>query len=396
MTGSPAHDQFLSSRSEVEPFYAMDILARANMLKEQGHDIDFLCVGQPAAQAPLAAREAAAQLMASGSIGYTDAAGRLDLREGISEHIKRSYGQSVSPSRIFVATGSSAGFSLAFLSLFDAGDAVAIATPGYPAYRNILKSLSLKTVEIQTTADDRWAITPELVRKAHKDTPLKGILVASPANPSGTMMTPDALKELIACCDELGIRFISDEIYHGLTYSDETGLEEASALQFSDTCIVINSFSKFFCMTGWRVGWMVLPETMIRPVERLAQSLYISAPEISQVAALAALDCMDELETIRQGYLKNRNLLLKRLPELGFAKILPIDGAFYAYADASQHTDNTMDFAFTLLEQAGVAATPGFDFDQERGNAFMRFSFAGNFDVIDKALNKMESFLNQR
>lgn len=393
MTKTKMADQILSRRGDVEPFHAMDVLAQANVLKENGADIDYLCVGQPSAPAPKAALDAARNLLSGGVVSYTDAAGRLDLRREISEFILKRYGQEVSSDRIFITTGSSAGFNLAFLSLFDPGDRVAIATPGYPAYRNILKALSLEVVEIETTEEDRWAISPQALAKEHSRKPLNGILIASPANPSGTMMSPQALKELVFACDDLNIRFISDEIYHGLIYPEQSGIAEATALEFSDQPIIINSFSKYFCMTGWRIGWMVLPQSMVRPVERLAQSLYISAPELSQVAAAAALQATDELDLIRNQYLENRALLLDRLPKMGFANILPIDGAFYAYADATQHTNDSMVLARKILNEAHVAVTPGLDFDVERGHRYLRFSFAGSQQTIKRALDKIETLL---
>lgn len=394
MTVKPNANHFLSIRSQVEPFHAMDVLASANRMQDDGHDITFLCVGQPSAAAPAAARQAATRLLENGPIGYTDAAGRLDLRKRLARHVADSYAMDVDASRIFVTTGSSAGFLLAFLTLFDAGDRVAIASPGYPAYRNILGALGLEIVEIATREEDRWSVTPQQLRQCNREGPISGLLIASPANPTGTMMTPQSLGELIECCDELDIRFISDEIYHGLDYAEVTGIHAETALKYSDKAVVINSFSKYFCMTGWRVGWMVLPADCVRTVERLAQNLYISAPEISQVAALHALDCVQELDAIKAGYLQNRNLLLERLPQLGFEKILPIDGAFYAYADATRHTNDTMKFATRMLEQAHIAVTPGLDFDRDRGHRFVRFSFAGSSETVNAALDRLESWLS--
>ncbi len=393
MIENPNANHFLSIRSQVEPFHAMDVLAAANQMQKDGVEIDFLCVGQPAAQAPMAARRAVADLMERGVIGYTDAAGRRDLRERLSVHMLDTYNVTVDAARIFITTGSSAGFTLAFLSMFDVGDRVAIAAPGYPAYRNILKALGLEVIEVETREEDRWAVTPHQVEQIHREKPLAGILIASPANPTGTMMTPQALHQLIDCCDDLGVRFISDEIYHGLTYAEVTGVEEVTALQYSDKVIVINSFSKYYCMTGWRVGWMILPQHCVRSVERLSQSLYISAPEMSQVAAMHALDCRQELEQVRLSYQVNRQLLLEKLPQLGFERILPIDGAFYAYADATRHTNDTMEFARQMLNQAHVAVTPGLDFDQGRGHRYLRFSFAGDTRTMESALQRMEDWL---
>ena len=394
MTESPNANHFLSIRSQVEPFHAMDVLAAANQMQKQGVDVDYLCVGQPAAPAPLAAREAAAAHLQNSSIGYTDANGRRDLRERLSVYLQDTYQVDIDPARICVTTGSSAGFMLAFLTLFDAGDRVAIAAPGYPAYRNILKSLGLEVVEIETHEADRWAVTPEQVQEVHRQKPLSGILIASPANPTGTMMTPDALEQLVRCCEDLGIRFISDEIYHGLTYEEVTDVKTVTALKYSNRVVVINSFSKYFCMTGWRVGWMILPEDCVRTVECLAQSLYISAPELSQVAAMHALDCKQELEQVRLSYLTNRKFLLERLPQLGFDKVLPIDGAFYAYADATRHTNDTMNFAKQMLQHAHVAVTPGLDFDQGRGHRYLRFSFAGDNQTMVSAMQRIEDWLS--
>ncbi|MEM9733893.1 MAG: aminotransferase class I/II-fold pyridoxal phosphate-dependent enzyme [Pseudomonadota bacterium] len=371
----------------------MDVLAKATQKRRAGEDIAFLCVGQPAAPAPKAALDATRAMLQDGVVSYTDAGGRLDLQQALSAHMECRYGVSVGPHRIFITTGSSAGFNLAFLTLFNPGDRVAIAAPGYPAYRNIMKALSLDVVEIATGAETRHALSPELLLAEHQKAHLAGVLVASPANPTGTMMAPEALQAIVAFCDDAGIRFISDEIYHGLAYSEETGIAEQTALAFSDDVIVINSFSKYYCMTGWRIGWMVLPQAMVRPVERLAQSLYISAPELSQVAAVEALTAVEELEAVKRGYAQNRALLLERLPAMGFASIMPVDGAFYAYADASPFTNDTMQLAHALLDKAGVAATPGLDFDPMNGQRMMRFSFAGDFPTMTKAMDRMETFL---
>jgi aspartate/methionine/tyrosine aminotransferase len=393
MTCGREANHFMSTRSKVEPFHAMDVLAKANQMRVQGKDIAFLCVGQPASGAPVAARQAAAELLENGAIGYTDAIGRPDLRARLAVHMEDTYGVTVDPGRIVVTTGSSGGFTLAFLALFDPGDRIAVAAPGYPAYRNIIKTLGLEIEEIEVREEDRWSITPDQIIRAHAKAPLSGILVASPSNPTGTMMTPQALSALMSCCDDLGIRIISDEIYHGLTYHEDTHIETATALQFNDSAIVINSFSKYYCMTGWRVGWMILPSDCIRSVERLSQSLYISAPELSQVAAMHALDCKAELERVRHGYRANRQLLMDRLPQLGFGNVLPIDGAFYAYVDAHRLTNDTMDFANQMLDQAHVAVTPGLDFDQGRGHRYLRFSFAGNQNTLISALDRIESWL---
>ena len=384
----------VSSRADVRPFLAMDVLRDATRMRAEGRDVVMMCVGQPAAPAPRAAREAAARLAEHGPVGYTDAAGRADLREGLARYIARTYDREVDPARLFVTTGSSAGFNLAFLLLFEPGARVAMAAPGYPAYRNIMQALSIEPVEIAVDASSRWALHRERLEAEHRRRPLDGVLLASPGNPTGTMTEPDALAELVRFCDDEGIRVVSDEIYHRLVYLDAPA--ERSALQFTDEAVVVNSFSKYFCMTGWRIGWLVLPERMVRPMERLGQNLYISAPEISQAAALAALDAEDELEAVRQGYVRNRALLLDRLPRMGFGEILPMDGAFYAFAELGDPAEDSHAFCLELLEATGVAITPGRDFDLERGGRFVRISFAGAHDEVAEACRRMEDWLGSR
>ncbi|MEM7462763.1 MAG: aminotransferase class I/II-fold pyridoxal phosphate-dependent enzyme, partial [Pseudomonadota bacterium] len=268
----------------------------------------------------------------------------------------------------------------------------AIPSPGYPAYRNILRALSLEPVEIATAAADRWILTPEKLLEAHKQKPIRGVLVANPNNPNGTMMQPEAFQDLFNASQEAGIRFISDEIYHGLTY----GTPELTALSLGDDAFIINSFSKYFCMTGWRVGWMIVPENMIETIDRLQQNIFICAPEISQIAAVAAFDGIDELDAVKRGYEKNRELFLKRLPGLGFKTIQPIDGAFYAYCDATALTNDSSDFAKRLLEEAAVAVTPGCDFDTENGDSWLRFSFCGEFERLSEGFDRIEAWLKHR
>ena len=378
-----------SRRSAIAPFHAMDVLAAANALDAAGRRIMHMEIGEPGAPTPDVVREAARAALEGGRIRYTDALGWRPLRERIALHYRERYGVDVDPGRVVVTTGSSGGFNLAFLAAFDAGDRVAIATPGYPAYANILRALDLEVVELRTRAEDRHAITPALVEAAHAQKPLAGLIVASPANPTGTMTTPDALAELIAVASDLGIRFVSDEIYHGLVYQGTA----ATALARSEETIVVNSFSKYYCMTGWRVGWMVLPPSLVRSVERLGQNLYICAPDLSQRAALVAFDATADLERIREGYAANRKLLLERLPQIGFDEIFPADGAFYIYASSRRFTNDSADFARRMLHEAGVAATPGMDFDRENGSAYIRFSFAGSTDDIDEASRRIADWL---
>ncbi|WP_432283679.1 aminotransferase class I/II-fold pyridoxal phosphate-dependent enzyme [Aminobacter sp. BA135] len=377
----------ISRRGEVEPFHAMDILAEANRLRALGAPVISMAVGQPSDPAPQRVRDAAAAALKLGRIGYTDALGLADLRKAISAHYAEHYRIDVPVSRIAVTTGSSAAFNLAFLAMFDAGDRVAIAAPGYPAYRNIMGALGLDVVEIEL--EGAAYLHAEHLRTAHAQKPLKGVLFASPANPTGAVVPAGDLKALVDTARELGIAVISDEIYHRLSY----GAPDVTALTYDSDVTVINSFSKYYCMTGWRIGWMVLPDRLVRPVERIAQSLYISAPELSQVAAIEAFNVTDELEVIKARYAWNRELLAKRLPELGFSFAAPMDGAFYAFCDVSRLTNDSMEFASRMLAEAHVAATPGRDFDPLAGHRFMRFSYAGSHDDMIESMDRLERWL---
>ncbi len=379
----------ISNRSAVEPFHAMDVLARASQRSRDGHPVISMAVGQPAHPAASAVREAASKALEAGRIGYTDALGTDALRRAISQHYEHRYGVMVEPSRIAVTTGSSAGFNLAFLTFFDIGDRVAITRPGYPAYRNILAALGLEAVEIPAGADSGFTLTPEALEAAAADGPIAGVLLASPANPTGTVTGRQALSALIDYCDSAGITFLSDEIYHGLSYGDE----ETTALSLTDRAVVINSFSKYYCMTGWRVGWMVLPQDAVRSVERVAQSLYISAPELSQIAACAAFGATEELERVKDTYRRNGALLQARLPEIGFTIASPMDGAFYAYVDASRFTNDSMQFCQNMLTEIHVAATPGHDFDPVDGHKTVRFSYAGSTSDMEEALDRIAGWL---
>lgn len=378
-----------SARSEIDPFRAMDVLSEANRMIAMGRKVISLAVGQPSAPAPQAAREAARRMLDDGRIAYTDALGRADLRRRIARHYRDVYGREVPAERIMVTTGSSAGFNLAFLAAFDPGDRVAIAAPGYPAYRNILRALGLVPVEIEVDAGNGYVLRAAELAAAHARQPLQGVLIASPANPTGTVTPRAELQRLVEFAGAHRIRFISDEIYHGLVY----GEPEATALEFSDSPIVVNSFSKFYCMTGWRIGWLVLPESLVRPSERIGQSLYISAPELSQVAAVAAMDAVEELIGVRKGYEANRDILIARLPRLGFTEIAPIDGAFYAYAAIPEGEGSSIDFARRMLHDVHVALTPGIDFDVRRGGRFARLSYACDTPSLIEALDRMGAAL---
>lgn len=380
---------FFSNRGDVEPFHAMDVLAEANRLRAQGHPIISMAVGQPADPAPRAVIEAAEIALKHGKIGYTDALGLLELREAISQHYADHYRLSVDPARIAVTTGSSAAFNLAFLVYFDPGDRVAITRPGYPAYRNILKALGLEVVEIPIGEGKDANLTAKALAEAHAEKPLKGVLFASPANPTGTVMEAGELKEIIETARERGIRVISDEIYHRLNYVGD----DITALQISDDVTVINSFSKYYCMTGWRIGWMVLPENDVRAIERVAQSLYISAPELSQRAAIAAFSASNELEIVKSRYRRNREILLEGLPKIGLNLAAPMDGAFYAYCDVTRFSNDSMEFARKMISEIHIAATPGRDFDPEEGHRTMRFSYAGSTQEMQEAVERLSHWL---
>ncbi|KQP08651.1 aminotransferase class I/II-fold pyridoxal phosphate-dependent enzyme [Methylobacterium sp. Leaf93] len=375
--------------SRVAPFLAMDIMAAAAIRDRQGDGVIHMEIGQPSAPAPRRVIEAAQRALEVGRLPYTDACGIPALRERIARYYRDTYDVAVAPDRIVVTTGSSAGFVLAFLSLFDAGARIAVPQPGYPAYRSILHALDLVPAPMIQREKDRFAPTSEALRALHRREALSGILVMSPANPSGTVIEPARLAELCTTARDLGLPFISDEIYHGLSY----GIPTETALKFDANAIVINSFSKTFCMTGWRIGWMVVPPWLVRPVERLAQNLYISAPYLSQVAALAAFDATEEAETIRLGYAANRALLLDAFPSLGLGRTHPADGAFYLYADVAGLTDDASSFCRRMLEQAGVAATPGLDFDAAEGGHHVRFSFAGSEGDCVEAVRRLKSWL---
>ncbi|WP_068316450.1 pyridoxal phosphate-dependent aminotransferase [Polycladidibacter hongkongensis] len=378
-----------STRAEVFPFQAMEVMQAANKMEAQGKRVIHMEIGEPGAPVPEKVREAALQALKVPKFSYTEAMGIAPLKSGICDLYRRRYGVQVAPEQVMITTGSSAAFNLIFLSAFEVGDKVALTSPGYPAYRNILKSLGLEGVELEVDESTRWSLSAAQLRKAHAEHGLKGVLLASPANPTGTMMTPEALKEICEVCEELGLWFISDEIYQGLSFA----AGEETALKFSKNAIIINSFSKYYCMTGWRIGWMVLPQVLCRPVEKVAQSLYISAPHLSQIAATAALGCEEEYDTIKAGYARNRALLLEVFPRLGLGKTLPVDGAFYIYVDVSELSDDSMAFCKEMLDKAGVAATPGIDFDLQRGHKFVRFSFAGSYEDMQEACQRLEAWL---
>ncbi len=379
-----------SGRSAVDPFVVMDVMAAANQLEADGRSIMHLEVGQPGAPAPDAVRALAGKALSAGSLAYTDALGLPSLRTCIAEYYAQHHNVTVDANRVVVTAGSSAAFILTFLACFEAGDKVGVPEPGYPAYRNTLLALGCEPVPIPVGPASGWALTPELIDQAEENNgPLKGVLVASPSNPTGAMLTRSQMHELVECNESAGRWFLSDEIYHRITY----GQSDVSALEAGDDAIVINSFSKYYCMTGWRLGWAVVPERLVRPIERLAQNLFISPPTLSQIAAEKVFDETMSLDANVAVYAENRKLLLEELPKAGFTDFAPADGAFYLYADVSDLTDDSSAFCTAMLKEAGVAATPGADFDPTHGHQYVRFSFAGKTADMAEAARRLQKWL---
>ncbi len=375
----------------IDPFIVMDVMREANRRQTAGEDIIHMEVGQPATPAPRAARDRVVRAMAEHNLGYTLSLGLPELRERIAGYLKSRYSIDVGSERIVVTAGSSAGFVLAFLAILNHGDSFGLPSPGYPCYRQILKALGFQPRLIETSDEGRWMPTSADV-DALAASGASGLLLASPNNPTGTMAKGARLKELAEACTRKGLWLISDEIYHGLEYD----VAAETALAYSDSAIVVNSFSKYFSMTGWRVGWLVVPEALTRTIERLAQNLYIAPPTVSQIAALGAFDGIEELEEIKSRYARNRSLLLNELPAAGLPNILPADGAFYLYADIRDLTDDSAAFAQALLRDIGVAATPGIDFDPERGKSYLRLSYAGAEREIREASRRIAAWLKTR
>lgn len=377
-----------STRGAVDPFIVMDVMEAARQAEAAGRHIIHMEVGQPATPAPLGARNALRDSLNATAMGYTVALGLPELRGKISELYGEWYDVDLDPNRVIVTSGSSAGFLLSFTSLFDTGDRVGIGAPGYPSYRQILKALDLTAVDIPTSSANKFQPHPS----DFEDLSLNGLLVASPSNPTGTMLTRRELGALIEATERSEAAFISDEIYHGIEYETKA----VSALEITNNCYVINSFSKYFSMTGWRVGWMVVPKNHIRQVERLAQNMFICAPHASQVVALAAMECREELTAYQAVYQKNRRLMIEGLPKAGFDRIAPPDGAFYIYADISHLTSDSLSFAREILQEAGVAVTPGLDFDTQRGAGSLRFSYAGSSEDIQEGLHRLKQFMQKK
>ncbi|WP_143229811.1 pyridoxal phosphate-dependent aminotransferase [Actinophytocola xanthii] len=372
--------------SAVPPFHVMDVLSAANTRQRAKGDVVSLAAGQPSAGPPRGVRIAAAEALA-GPLGYTEQLGIPELREAIAGHYERRYSLSVEPHDVVVTTGSSGGFLLSFLAAFDAGDRVALARPGYPAYRNILGALDCEVVELPCGPEARFQPTVELLEEL---LPLDGLVVASPANPTGTMLAPGELAAIAGWCVEHGVQLVSDEIYHGIHYGTT---DPASAWQFSREAVVVNSFSKYFAMTGWRLGWLLVPERLHRAVDCLTGNFTICPPVLSQYAATAAFGAYPELDAHVAQYEANRDTLIHGLHRLGVTKLAPADGAFYIYADIAHLTSDSMSFCQRLLADTGLAIVPGIDFDPEEGRHFVRFSFAGPSTDITEALERLQGWL---
>jgi len=376
-----------SDRGSVDPFIVMDVMEAASKKEKSGYEVIHLEVGQPGTSAPKLATESVKNGLSDNKMGYTLALGIPDLREKIADLYLRWYKIQVDPERVIVTPGSSGAFLLTFTGLFDVGDTIGIGSPGYPSYGKILKALSLNTTTIKTFNYNKFQpVAADIINNS-----LNGLIVASPANPTGSMLNKDDLEKLMDACKMKQTVFISDEIYHGIEYESRA----VSALEISSDCIVINSFSKYFSMTGWRLGWVVVPKNHIRQFERLAQNMFICAPHISQIAALGALDAYDELNLNLKIYETNRAMLIEELPKLGLKNFAPPDGAFYFYLDVSEYTDDSVSFAKSILDEVHVAITPGIDFDSERGLKTIRLSYACGTSDLKEGLKRLEKFMNK-
>ena len=381
------------------PFLVMDVIAAANARAAalppgafaDGRAVIRMEVGQPGTGAPKGAAEAAIRALQAGApMGYTEAFGLRSLRARIARHYADRYTAAVPAERVAVTVGASGAFPLAFLAAFDPGDRVAMAAPFYPPYANILTALGMQPVLLPCDPATRWQPTVAMLDAL--DPRPDGLIVASPCNPAGTMLAPDEVRDIARWCDANGVRLISDEIYHGLTYGE---VPEATAAAFSASAIVVNSFSKYWSMTGWRIGWLLLPEDLVRPVECLAQNFFINAPHVAQVAAEAAMDCTPELEANVARYRRSRALLLDALPRAGFDRLSPADGAFYLWADVGHLTNDSPEFCARMLAEAGIAATPGVDFDRDRGGRFLRFSYCGPAEDMAAAPARLGAWLGR-
>ena len=379
----------VSERADIAPFFVMEMMRAAADREAAGVDVVHMEVGQPSTPAPAGARAAAKAAIDNDVLGYTSAVGIEPLRTRLVQHYADWYGHDTDADRIIVTQGASGAFTLAFLACFEAGDRVAVTAPGYPCYRNTLEALDIEVVEIAVTPESGFRLTADMVESASA---LDGLVVASPANPTGTMLMADELGRLARRCHGAGVRLISDEIYHGISY----GTPAATAAASSPSAVVVNSFSKYFSMTGWRLGWLLLPPDLVSPVERLAQNATIAAATVSQHAALGGFDSIDELEANVARYRTNRQILLDGLPAAGIDRIAPPDGAFYIYANIDHLTDDSADLAATWLAELGIATTPGIDFDPAEGHRYIRFSFAGSNDDMIQTVERLTAWAKQQ
>ena len=368
----------------------MEMLREANNLEKKGNDIIHLEIGEPSSSAPSAVIENAKNILSKKKpVPYTDALGIFTLREKISRYYSDFFSVKIHPKNIIITSGTSGGFVLSLLAAFDSGDKIAISIPAYPAYKNILLSLGLVPVEIKTKKIDKYQPTLMQIKELGN---IDGLIIASPSNPTGSMFEDKVLVEIAKYCDHKGIRILSDEIYHGITYEKKA----LSIAGISQNGIILNGFSKYFCMTGWRIGWLVVPDELIKPIEKLAQNLFISTNSLSQMSAVYAFDCHNEMEEIINNYKKNRNILINSLKEVDILNIAPCDGAFYIYADISHLTENSMNFCLDLLRAVGVAITPGIDFDSTDGKSFVRFSYACDKKSIIKATDRLINWVKSK
>jgi aspartate/methionine/tyrosine aminotransferase len=389
-TASLPHKLKIAARSRIAPFIAMDVLARANAQAQAGRDVVHLEVGEPGGGAPAAVLEAARRALAGGAIGYTEALGRPALRAAIAAHYRESYGLGVDPDQVVVTIGASGAFVLSFLAAFDPGDRVVVPEPAFPAYKNILRALGIEVVRLGLGPETDFKPTRAMLEALAP--PLHGVIVASPANPTGTMLDRAELAALAAFCRARRIRLVADEIYHGITYERPAG----TVLELDEDAIVINGFSKYFCMTGWRLGWLVAPADLVRPIELLAQNLFISPPALAQEAALAAFACRAELDRRVEAYRGSRAALLDCLPKGGLERFAPVDGAFYLYADVAHLTEDSHDLCAQILESTGVALTPGADFDSANGHRHLRLAFAGEPERVITGARRLADWLRSR
>ena len=377
-----------SERSRIDPFIVMDIMERANAVEKKGQTVVHMEVGQPGTSAPQAAKDFLKASMEDNPMGYTVALGLPDLRKKIAELYGDWYGLDVDWNRIVITGGSSAGFILAFTSLFDKLDKVGLPNPGYPSYRQIMKTLNLEPVLINTTEKNRFHPTPNDLSRYN----INGLLIASPGNPTGSMIEREPLEALVSYCVDRKVSLISDEIYHGIQYD----MKPSTVLEYSDSCYIINSFSKYFSMTGWRIGWIIVPKEHVRVVERIQQNMFICASHASQILALGSFESKSELEKNLETYRENRKLLLAALPEMGFNNIAPPDGAFYLYIDISEFSSDSYDFTIKMLNVGGVAITPGIDFDPVKGKSKIRISYARSTPEILKGIERMKIFMDKK